>query len=391
MRKTWAYLAAGILLTAAAFRLTRPSSAPRVESAFSLKALPGSLPTIRWPQQAEAAVDIAGVGWFGRHGATTPVPIGSVTKVMTAWVLLHRYPLGPTANGPSITVTSADVALYRHDVASRQSVAPVIAGERLNERQLLEGLLIGSGNNIAVMVAHWLSGHQSTFADEMNREAQRLGLHHTHYVGPSGLNPENLSTPQDQIRLAKRAMALAVFRQIVGMAQTSWPGTPHPLYNYNWALGRDGIIGVKTGSTVNAGGCFVFAAPRTVGDRNVTIYGAVLGQPGTRTVSQLQLSLNDGESLITQVSRVLRTYRLVSAGQPLGRLQVPWSHPIPIVAASSLSVIGWPGMPLTSSLSLRPGHSQGVLSVSLGGHVVTVPVRLTSHVPPPPLWWRLIR
>ena len=109
------------------------------------------------------------------------------------------------------------------DAAEDQSVVAVRAGEQLTERQLLEALLIPSGNNIARMLAARVAGSETRFVAEMNAEARALGMGHTTYTDPSGFDPSTVSTAADQLRVFRRAMRFPVFRQIVSMASVTLP------------------------------------------------------------------------------------------------------------------------------------------------------------------------
>jgi D-alanyl-D-alanine carboxypeptidase (penicillin-binding protein 5/6) len=107
---------------------------------------------------------------------------------------------------------------------------------------------------------------------------------HTRYTDPSGYDDATVSTAADQVRVVDRAMRLPVFASIVAAASATLPvaGTVH---NTNTLLGRDGFVGVKTGSTAVAGGCFAFRAIRWIDGKRTTITGVVLGQPGDDQVA----------------------------------------------------------------------------------------------------------
>ena len=150
----------------------------------------------------------------------------------------------------------------------------VQAGEQLTERQLLEALLIPSGNNIAQMLAAQVAGSETRFIAEMNAEARALGMDHTIYTDPSGFDPSTVSTAADQLRVFQRAMRFPVFRQIVSMASVTLPvaGT---LTNYN-PLIAEGYAG-KTGSDSAAEGCWP-SSPRDGRRAPPTAVGVVMGQ-----------------------------------------------------------------------------------------------------------------
>ena len=198
-------------------------------------------------------------------GDVRPAPTASVAKVMTALVVLEDKPLTLGEAGPMLTITDADVATYKADAASKQSVVPVIAGEHLSEFAALEGLLIPSGNNIAETLARWDAGSVPGFVDKMNKRAAALNLKRTTFADPAGVSFQTVSTPADLLAMGVAAMQQPVFAQIVSLPQTTLPvaGT---VYNVNAALGQSGIIGIKTGSGLDSGANFLFAATAMVDD-----------------------------------------------------------------------------------------------------------------------------
>ena len=226
--------------------------------------------SIRWPLQGQAAL-VLGNGRPAASPHERPAPIASLAKVMTAYLTLKHYPLSGTQDGFTITVSEEQAQAE----AQGQSVVAVRAGEQLTERQLLEALLIPSGNNIARMLAIGVAGSEARFVTEMNAQAHALGMDHTVYTDPSGFDPSTVSTAADQLRAFERAMRFPVFRQIVSMASVTLPiaGT---LTNYN-PLIADGYAG-KTGSDSAAGGCLAFFTHVTVGGRGLTAVGVVMGQ-----------------------------------------------------------------------------------------------------------------
>ena len=279
-----ALIAGAVILVAAvawvAVQLLRPvPSMALTASVTTARVVPGAAPRPDWPDRAEAAAGLRGTGLLGAHGGSQPVPIASLAKIMTGYVVLSDHPLPAGGSGPVITVTAADAAAYASDQRQGQSVVKVAAGETLTERQALEAMLIPSGNNIASLLAAWDAGSQEAFVAKMNARARSLGLRSTRYADASGADPATVSTASDQFRLTLRALQIPVFRQIVAMPQVTLP-VAGVAYNVNAGLGHDGIVGVKTGSTSQAGGCLAFAAIRTVAGGQVTIVGVVLGVPG---------------------------------------------------------------------------------------------------------------
>ena len=167
----------------------------------------------------------------------------------------------------------------------------VRAGEQLTERQLLEALLIPSGNNIAEMLASRVAGSETRFLAEMNAEARALGMDHTIYTDPSGFDPSTVSTAADQLRVFQQAMRFPVFREIVSIASVTLPVTG-TVTNFN-PLIEEGYAG-KTGSDSEAGGCLAFFTHVTVTGRKLTAIGVVMGQGQGSDTSTLLAAAGEG-------------------------------------------------------------------------------------------------
>jgi serine-type D-Ala-D-Ala carboxypeptidase (penicillin-binding protein 5/6) len=258
---------------------------------------------VSWPQQGQAAL-VLGNGRAAASPHEQPAPIASLAKVMTAYLILKRYPLSGVQDGFTITVTAAQAQAEARDAGEDQSVVAVRAGEQLTERQLLEALLIPSGNNIARILATRAASSETRFIAEMNAEARLLGMDRTTYTDPSGFDPSTLSTAADQLRVFQRAMRLPVFRQIVSMASVTLPvaGT---LTTYD-PLITEGYAG-KTGSDSAAGGCLAFFTRVTVGGRRQTAVGVVLGQgQGSDTSEILAAAGEAAEQLVDSVASTSR-------------------------------------------------------------------------------------
>jgi len=254
------------------------ASSTRVLHSENQSALGEALPSAVWPADGQAAVQVGDSqvqAGPNQHAA----PIASVAKMMTAYLVLRDHPLGPGQGGPTITLTEADVADTERRRAQQESVVSIAAGEQLTERQALQALLLPSANNIALVLARWDAGSVDGFVAKMNAAAQSLGMTDTHYTDPSGYDDATVSSAADQLLIVDRAMRLPAFASIVATPSVTLPvaGTVH---NTNDLLGHDGFVGVKTGSTDAAGGCFAFRAIRWIDGKRTTITGVVLGQPG---------------------------------------------------------------------------------------------------------------
>jgi D-alanyl-D-alanine carboxypeptidase (penicillin-binding protein 5/6) len=282
-------LVAGLLVLIAAIAASRgfhslaSSSSPVASPTDALRsehrgargeALPGTV----WPGYGQAAVQI-GQSQIQAGPNQHAAAIASLAKVMTAYLVLRDHPLRPGQDGPTITLTDADVADTDRRSRQQESVVSIAAGEQLTERQALQALLLPSANNIAAVLARWDAGSVDRFVARMNATARSLGMTRTRYTDPSGYDDATVSTAADQVRIVDRAMRLPLFASIVATPSTTLPvaGTVH---NTNRLVGHNGFVGVKTGNTNAAGGCFAFRAIRWVDGKPTTITGVVLGQPG---------------------------------------------------------------------------------------------------------------
>jgi D-alanyl-D-alanine carboxypeptidase (penicillin-binding protein 5/6) len=161
----------------------------------------------------------------------------------------------------------------------------LVEGERITVHDLLEGLLLSSANDAAVALAEHVAGSEPAFVAMLNRRAAALGMRHSHFASPNGLNDHGYSTPRDLATLARAAMAMPGFRRLVATKFADLPGPPSKkgkeqpdrhLQNRNVLLWLyRGATGVKTGFTLGAGWCLVASAAR----RGRHLIAVVLSEP----------------------------------------------------------------------------------------------------------------
>jgi D-alanyl-D-alanine carboxypeptidase (penicillin-binding protein 5/6) len=303
-RRRWSVLVGAVLVLLLALAAFAGSSRSRSAAADKDRA---DLSSVRWPLRGQAAL-VLGDGRPAVSPHEQQAPIASLAKVMTAYLTLEQYPLSGAQDGFTITVTEEQAQAE----AQGQSVVTVQAGEQLTERQLLEALLIPSGNNIAWMLAVRVAGSETRFIDEMNAEARALGMDHTLYTDPGGFDPNTVSTAADQLRVFQRAMRLPVFRQIVSMPSVTLPvaGT---LTNYNPLIAQ-GYAG-KTGSDSAAEGCLAFFTHVTIGGRRLTAVGVVMGQGrGSDTSMVLAAAGEAATQLVASVAPAIRAHTIAAPG-----------------------------------------------------------------------------
>ncbi|MCF0122893.1 MAG: D-alanyl-D-alanine carboxypeptidase, partial [Ruminiclostridium sp.] len=206
----------------------------------------------------------------------------SITKVMTGLLTLEAISRGELTMDTVVTVSSDALT----DITDDSSTANLMAGEEVTVHDLLYCLLVVSANEAANILAMTVSGDVPTFVDLMNRRAEELGMKNTHFANPHGLHhPDHYTTAYDIYLMCKEAMTHAPFREIVSTGQYTTAATnlsgPRTLYNTNALLARfkyagyvySGTIGIKTGSTPEAGYCLAAAVKKN----GVTLVSVVLG------------------------------------------------------------------------------------------------------------------
>jgi len=386
-----------VLVVAIAWRATTESTPPLLvhRTLAAYVRVPGAAPVLAWPREGQAAVEVEGVGSLGASGASTPVPIASVAKVMTAYLTLLEHPLPAGAQGFTVTVTPAEVTEQGQRVALDESTLPVHAGERLSERQALQALMLPSANNIAVLLARYDAGDTAAFVARMNATARALGMDATKYTDPSGFEPTTVSTAADQLKLAHAAMQTPALRAIVDEPSTVLPVAGR-VQNYNGLVGSDGYVGVKTGSDDEAGGCLVFAKRTTVGGRALTVLGVVLGQ---REGALIESALLSAQRLGDSAAADLRVQTVLPAGTSVLRASSADGRFTTAVTASALRAIGWGGLALPVHVVARPAMrrlraGEPMASVTVGGTGGSGIASTTSAVAMraaggPSLGWRL--
>ena len=361
---------AGVIKAVAA-----PDPVLRVERVLPASmVISGPAPKPAWPSSGEAAVEVQGLPPLGSAGPTAPVPIASLAKVMTAYVVLQDHPMQPNQDGFSLNIGATDVSDYQTRLSHSESVVAVSAGETLTENELLQGLLVASGNNFAVILAKHEAGSINAFITKMNTTAAALGMTHTSYTDPSGLHTTTVSTASDQLLLATRAMAIPAFAHIVGMTSVTLPvqGTAA---NFNTAVGSNGYVGIKTGSETESGGCLMFANRQVRGGHTVTILGVVLGQQAgaLSTSSLVAAAVSAANALVQSVVSGIESTTIVPAGTVAARVSDPDGKTVDVDTTDPLSVLGYGGtaIPLTVTLqnvgtTIRNGQVVALVSIQGG-------------------------
>lgn len=260
-----------------------------------------------------------------QRAAGDVVPIASLTKVMTALLVLERE-----AGHLDRIVRVDPAAVFGRGDYGASSTLGLTAGERISVRGLLAGLLLGSANDAAEALAIEESGSVAAFVDDMDRRARELGMRQTRFASPSGLDDRGRSSAFDLSILLRAGLEEPAFRDLVGRRSVkvrSASGRARTIQNRNVMLWLyPGATGVKTGFTTGAGFCLIVTARRGGRELAVIVLGA-----RDEAFSEAAALLNHGFAAYD-----LRT--LVEAGEPLGSLAVRGGT-VPVVAGEELAAL----------------------------------------------------
>lgn len=309
--------------------------------------------------------------------------MASTTKIMTAIVALEQASLDET-----VPITGSSVSVG-------ESSAGIRSGERLTVRELLEGLLVKSGNDAAEALAEHVAGTGEAFVEMMNAKAVELGLADTHFANTHGLDaPGHYSSAADLAVLARHAMGIEEFRRIVGLKTvTVGAGAgSHELQTSNLLIGTyTGTTGVKTGFTNRAGYCLIASAKRN----GIELYAVVLGtgSEGSRFVQ--------AKTLLDWGFAHYAPRQIASAEETLGAVPVAdyldAVVPVSVEANLKVRVFDFDGE-VSSRLSLyesvrapvKRGDRVGTLTVQQGDRLLAqVPVVATTSVEAPGVFERI--
>ncbi|MEW2255771.1 D-alanyl-D-alanine carboxypeptidase [Streptomyces sp. NPDC047869] len=395
--KIWTPLVILLAIVFAVVQAMRPLPQPTLDlTAKDSYTFEGARTDIPWPAQGQAALDVQGIGTFGSSGTQKPVPIASVAKVMTAYLILRDHPLKSGADGPKIKI---DQAAQDQSKAGQESTVDVTAGDSISQREALESILIASANNVARLLARWDVGSEKEFVAKMNSTAKGLGMSNTTYTDPSGLTNSTVSTAVDQVKLAKAAMEEPAFREVAAMmSYDDYKGVNHS--NWNHLVGHNNVVGIKTGTTTSALGNLVFAAKQEVGGETRTVVGAVVRQPaGGSDNTILSGALDAADKLIRSAQGALKSATVLKKGDVVGYVDDGLGGRTPVVATKDVAAAGWSGLKVKLSFAsdvvphtAKAGTKVGSLTVGDGGAgAVKVPVALQKDLAEPGLTDKLTR
>lgn len=381
-----------LILLSALFYLPMTLLAPLREAAPVVPAhvvTPGEAADPDFPGYGASAVGAVGFdGVLAAAGSAKPRPMASITKVVVALVVLEEHPLDVDAEGPAITMTPADVALYDAYRRVNGKVLPVRAGQVFTERELLELTLIESANNYSTSLANWAFGSEQAFVREARSWLAEQGLPGIRVVDATGLSPDNRATAADLVELGRIALADPVVAEIVGTDELQVHDVGL-LENTNELLGTRGVTGIKTGTLDGYGANLLFSAEYTVGATRVTVIGVVLGGEDHPTLNR---AIAD---LLKSVRAGFHELDVSDVGQDFATYTTPWGQSAAAEAAAEATLLTWGDTPVASDVRVDPvrlaeaGTRVGEAVFTSGERSTTVPLVLSDALTDPGPGWRL--
>lgn len=316
-------------------------------------------------------------------------PIASITKLVTTLVVLERAPLAVGEPGPTITLDAAAGSLDEQYRAINGSVAPAAEGLQLTQRQLIDLTLVYSANNYADTLAIWAFGSVEAYVAAAQEWIARSGIENLQVVDATGFSPQSAASPRALLELARIALAHPVVADSVALQRIDVPGVG-AFENRNTALGIDGITGLKTGTTEEAGACLLFSGRAEVAGEVVDVVGVVLDAEVHAQAAA------DARGLLLSVVDDYRSVEVATAGDVVARWRSPWGEEAELRIAESAQTLVW-GAATSQSFVPTPALRAGSLPeaptmvVQVGDEQVDVRLEWSGPIEGPGLEWRLLQ
>ena len=390
-RRAITFTTIGVLVAAAAYTaLTAIAPLPvSAEAASASTTIRPAAVQPAFPSWGSAAVGMVGQNdVLVKNGSMASAPIASMTKTITALVLLDKHPIATGTEGPTITFSDADVDILHQVWAEDGSWAPVQAGEQLTEKQALTAMLLPSANNYAISLANWGFGSVDAYLTYTNAWLASHGFTGTHITDPSGLDPGSVSTPIDLVGIGKLVVANPVLASIVDTPTADLPGAG-TVDNGNKLLGQDGVVGIKTGWTDQAGHCLLFAASVTLHGHPVKLVGVVTGAPDYTNL------WTDVPTLLKSVEAGFHEVTVGASATGYGTYRSVWGQSATLKSERSGGIFVFSDTPIRVTVRsapvtlASPGDDVGTVTFDGGGQTFSSPLTVSKAVEDPGLGWRL--
>ena len=377
----------GIILSYSCLALNKPVSAVTLNKSTINKVQP-SLAEIIWPSVGQGAIGDRDDGVYQLMNNSDKVaPIASMSKLITALVILEKSPIEQSSQGEIYTITQDDINIYYNYVVKLGSVMPVQLGQKITQYDLLQGLLLPSGNNAADYLAVWKFGSIENYKKYANEYLARHDLSKTHVDDASGFSPQTVSSPSDMIKIGQLALQNETISQIVIKQSAVIPGSGE-IKNVNRMLTDQNVVGLKTGSTDEAGKCLIFAVKHGP-NLSHTFIGVIMGQSNWSELYSSARSMT--QSALANFGNV----EVLSAQTSVGNAETPWGESSNLIIQQPLEIYGWKSKSYETRLDIetlkapkKSGEKVGKVYL-VNNSNISQDIFLENSLSRPDIIWRL--
>jgi len=366
--------------------VTTPTTSPKLTN---LKSLTQPVVNPIWPSYGSGAIGAVGFdGILVQYGDKSSLPIASITKIITTLVVLQAKPLSGNEDGPTIKITQADLDIYNKAVSAGAAVKPVTIGSSMTERQMIEAMLLPSAANYSETLAIWAYGSVDAYLKAADNWLVSNNLIQTKVVDTSGLLPENISNTGDLISLGKLAIKNPALSSIVSTKNVNIPGVGE-VSNSNSLLGVQGINGIKTGTTYEAGACVLFSSVINIDGEKITIVGVLLGADDRGQQN------NDVKELLKSIQPGFKSVTLASKGQEFASYSTAWGQSAKLVSTKDVKVLVWSNTPISETVqadkitTVKSSEQKGDMVIKVGNKTIQQPLITSGAIDNPSILWRL--
>lgn len=372
--------------------------------------LPELEPTLAVPAISEVSADTAAVeaevdarslptaiGWAHDDEVwsndSTPKPLASLSKLITVLVCQEAAPLAPGEDGPTYTWTAEDVQRQAELVAINGVAFPIPAGTEISLRDMLKLIFLPSANDFAAAYAYSVFGDNETFLAAVADWAEHNEIDSLTMVEPTGMNENNQASADDLVRIARMVLENPTLAEFTDMATADIPGIGL-VESSNPLIYEPGIVGLKTGTSSDAGYNLIVAQTTDVDGRELIKISVTLGR------DSLEQRAESGRSMLASMEGLQQGFELVSDGETVGSVTTWTGEVVPLVTTGAANATLLPGEDASRTITLNgvsatPAATSGG-EITVGEITVDSPtgservgVVTGAAIVEPDLWWRL--
>lgn len=396
MRKRWAFLVlvAVLIMGYGCYTMFRPLPTAQ----FSVDIQQPAIEPLS-SSQLDMNRDLSAVGYIdpnnqdvkcrplsNTEATTTPRSTASLAKLITVQVVLDKHPLKAGEDGPIITIGENDVNLYYNTINNGGSSLPVTLGDQFTERQMIEGILLASANNLADSLAIWTYGSLENYQQAATEWLAKNNLTTTQIGSDaSGYSPDTKSTAVDLCQIMLLATKQPALVEIMSQAEATMPDGSI-IHNTNQLLGADGIFAGKTGFTEEAGHGVALASQQTIDGVTLTTAATSLGN------DDYEPAFNNAHGLLASLQKDIKVYKLPKQTS-IGKLTTVWGSQSNVVTTQSNTIPHWPDEPLaiTSDVDVsqlsHSGSGNIIGKLTINGQ--QIPLAMASDLANASWQWRI--